>query len=435
MCGLVGVYGNIGKDEVAAFKNLLQIDVIRGPHSTGVASMNVKGEVEVIKKAFLPDDLFCVKKFNELVNSTSKRCFLGHNRWATKGKINSANAHPFEHEHIIGAHNGTLKGQWRLEDHQHFEVDSDNIFHHIRKRGIENCWENLDGAAALTFFDTRKGSFNIIRNDERTLYITISQDGNTMFYASENWMLLGALARNGIKHREIVSIGVDTLYSFNYNDRAKHNKVIVSTKKLSPLKNRYGVIGSAVSNQTTTVTVSSNGAKVKTPTPHTRVELEIAMLHGTDNTNLMILRHRDYPGVEFRLSCLNAPARKLRDSLIRDGLKGAKISGKVLAAHQNHVNKSWFVYVDDSSARVVRENPEKKNHKDTDKGVTINGYEITRLEFEQSSKLHTCGWCDQHISFDDIGTTFIKGAPSQEAVLCEDCLKQEGVKEYIVGDL
>ncbi|MSE24831.1 hypothetical protein GKC32_10305, partial [Lactobacillus curvatus] len=62
---------------------------------------------------------------------------MGHNRWATKGKINERNAHPFEHDHIIGAHNGTLRNQHLLPNHLDFEVDSDNIFHAMSTIGVD----------------------------------------------------------------------------------------------------------------------------------------------------------------------------------------------------------------------------------------------------------------------------------------------------------
>lgn len=44
------------------------------------------------------------------------------------------------------------------------------------------------------------------RNQERTLFVAITDDKKSLFWASESWMLCTALARNGIKHGEIASV-------------------------------------------------------------------------------------------------------------------------------------------------------------------------------------------------------------------------------------
>ena len=54
MCGLIGVAGKIGIKENRAFQYLIQLDVIRGPHSTGICFVDWKGNVEVHKKVGTP---------------------------------------------------------------------------------------------------------------------------------------------------------------------------------------------------------------------------------------------------------------------------------------------------------------------------------------------------------------------------------------------
>lgn len=139
---------------------------------------------------------------------------MGHNRWATQGAVNSVNAHPFQINDIYGAHNGTLRAQWRLEDHHDFEVDSENIFHHIDKMGVEDLWANVDGAAALTWWDEDKKMFHFLRNSERPLYYVFDENSKAMYYASEKGMLSLALDRNSVKYGEINEVATDTLYSF-----------------------------------------------------------------------------------------------------------------------------------------------------------------------------------------------------------------------------
>lgn len=204
MCGLVGVAGKVGISEEKAFNRLLQIDTIRGPHSTGVLSVQTGKHAEptYIKKLGTPWELYQYKAWDDLFRK-DHAVLMGHNRWATKGAINAINAHPFEHGSVIGAHNGTLRKQYLLDDSREFEVDSDNIYHHLNKNGVDDTVEKLDGAFALSWWDKDKDTLNFVRNNERPLFWCLSLDGQTVFWASENWMLITALSHAGIKHGKI----------------------------------------------------------------------------------------------------------------------------------------------------------------------------------------------------------------------------------------
>lgn len=213
MCGLVGVAGYISQKEQTVFKRLLEIDTIRGPHSTGVLSVNHAGYPEVAKKVGTPWDLYEHKIFDDVMKG-SLNVLMGHNRWATKGKINSRNAHPFEHDHIIGAHNGTLRSQQLLIDHKDFEVDSDNIFHSIAKVGVDETIKKTCGAFALTWYDAMTETMNFVRNDERPLWLCESEDKRTVFWASERWMIEVTLQLAGIKFREPFEPKPGQLFSY-----------------------------------------------------------------------------------------------------------------------------------------------------------------------------------------------------------------------------
>src|SRR5690348_5835448 len=106
MCGIVLVAGKISKNEEGAFKTLLELDTIRGPHSTGVLSVTHDKIVTVAKSVGTPWDLYDTSSFRSLF-SKSHTLLLGHNRYATVGAITKGNAHPFEHDNVVGVHNGT----------------------------------------------------------------------------------------------------------------------------------------------------------------------------------------------------------------------------------------------------------------------------------------------------------------------------------------
>ena len=213
MCGLVGVAGKLTSKEERALKELLVVDSIRGQHSTGIASVNTKGETAIVKQAVAPNDFFQWQPFKNVLTKQNN-VLIGHNRWATKGAVNNINAHPFECGDIIGVHNGTLHNQKLLPNHADFEVDSENIMHSIDQLGVEATHEVLDGAFALVWWDVREEKLHFLRNKERPFFYTFNKENNVIFWASEKWMLSGVLGRKeiNIEHGPILETSVNTEY-------------------------------------------------------------------------------------------------------------------------------------------------------------------------------------------------------------------------------
>ena len=260
MCGLVGIAGKIGVKEEKAFKDLLVVDVIRGPHSTGICAVDTKGDSVVYKDAVLPSEMFQQKGFKDLMLG-HYNVLMGHNRWATQGEVNAENAHPFHIENIVGMHNGTLTQQYLLPDYREFEVDSKNIIHSLNKLGTKDTWANVGGAAALVWYDREKESLHFLRNNERSFFYCFSKDDKTLFWASEDWMLTSILSRNKIQHHKIISSVINREYVIDINfamankaEKIEFNKQMhtppykyvssyVSYASESPSKPRHSVFG------------------------------------------------------------------------------------------------------------------------------------------------------------------------------------------------
>ena len=67
MCGLVGTFGwNLVKSDIEKFNFLLNIDVIRGYDSTGVAVAREKGKTKIIKGTLLPPDLLSLESYKKI---------------------------------------------------------------------------------------------------------------------------------------------------------------------------------------------------------------------------------------------------------------------------------------------------------------------------------------------------------------------------------
>lgn len=202
MCGIVGVVGRVYKREEDIFKCLLQLDTMRGPHSTGVVGVG-KDNYEFVKSVGTPWDLFANKDFDELMKGLHTG-LIGHNRWATVGEITQENAHPFMHGAFCGVHNGTLKSTVALEDAGKYPTDSEMIYAYMDKHGVDETLRTINGAFALAFYNDNEQAIQLVRNDERPLWVCASDDTYTHFFASEPWMLNVVLMKFGVKHTEPV---------------------------------------------------------------------------------------------------------------------------------------------------------------------------------------------------------------------------------------
>lgn len=205
--------------------NMFVMDALRGKDSCGLVTVTL-GEVEVYKDAVPALQFIKAKPYDKIFwkNTTAA---IGHNRAATAGVVNARNAHPFTAGKITGVHNGTLLGQWRLPDSQDYAVDSENIIHSINKIGIDETWPLIDGAAALIWFNVDEQTINVIRNDERELYMTLGPTGE-VYIASEKFMMLAAMERNHLPWTNVDIVPTDTLFTIDVHTRVVTTRVIES---------------------------------------------------------------------------------------------------------------------------------------------------------------------------------------------------------------
>lgn len=422
MCGLVGMAGKLTAAQDKVFKKLLIFDVIRGEHSTGVASVPVNGEVSIAKQVGNPFELFEDKRYDRAINRQN-RALIGHNRFATQGAVNKANAHPFQFDHITGAHNGSLTSSRDLEDSKDFVVDSQAIFNHISKKGVVDMVSKVQGAYALVWWDSKKETLNFIRNDERPLFIAFSEKHERLYWASEKWMLEVAVPEH--EKIEIEEFPINEWWSFPIKaDRIiqKPNVKKVEYVKKPLQTTYYSGYNSYWKGSSKKTTTPAKKAKVYEEIGHQRL--------GKTYLAEVLGYYQEVGGAPYyEFSVLDSKTSENETfKLYESNLKGEALDeGEVYYISIKSIYYSrGYVYnidgsslseisVDDALEQIAGECLDHKNKIiSRDKWIADYG---------------TCSWCTMEIGPEDLE----KGATISDSgtALCQGCSESVEVAQYV----
>jgi len=247
MCGIVGVlsdnnYG-MSQEQVNIFKELLIVNQLRGVDSVGMYSVNTKNEIDWVKNTTNPVEFLRDKRVGQTLDFAQKhgKVLVGHNRAATIGKITVNNAHPFSHSNITLVHNGTIR--YGLPFSKDFDVDSEALCFSLTVEEPQKVFQELGGAYAVIFYDSKTGMLNVARNNERPL--SMMHVNNTTVFASEWNMGYFILSRRGqiseTKKLETKVLSPETLYQiplkeFSWDKREDMIKTVDLTR---PIRSYY----------------------------------------------------------------------------------------------------------------------------------------------------------------------------------------------------
>lgn len=412
MCGIVGAAGDLTVKEERAFKDLLLINSLRGSDSTGVASVFRNDTVNLLKQVGDPYSLMDSKKYNGIFAMVPK-VLIGHGRWATQGNVTRANAHPFELEKIIGCHNGTVK-KFPFKDGNAFETDSEAFLHHIEVMGIKDAIAKAVGAYALTWYNTQDKTMNFIRNRERPLSFTLNKAQTAMFWASEAWMLHGALQRNGIERGEIYDLPEDCHYKYEIPSILNpFNKPVVTRIVHEVSVAPFSIVekGSTdIVRKPTTITQGWFSKYKMDRVAGEEISLKPSYLSKDKHGGQFVLMKSDsFSGLDFRIYV----------NTTKEGSGILNTPNWVGKVKEVGIDKDCFK-LDQSSLKKLKEEKAilviKKDHK---------GEYISKFMFDNRYK-KGCSWCSQNIEHEDEWT-----AKDENTILCEDCMKDKEVLKYI----
>ena len=141
MCGQAGVVFGAKRrtqEEIDyltwVFARLLELSEERGPHATGIAWVNRKGEHRLFKRPIPASEFVRDKAFGEVLGDVDNRVtvLMGHTRFVTRGNAAvNENNHPLRTGNCLVTHNGTILNAdylfHRFRFSRHAEVDSEII--------------------------------------------------------------------------------------------------------------------------------------------------------------------------------------------------------------------------------------------------------------------------------------------------------------------
>jgi predicted glutamine amidotransferase len=232
MCGIIGIINGTRKYKFAladVFRDMFFANQLRGVDGAGVfwyeEKANLYGSYKDTDFTSVIENKGVLKGLSDLEKNPF---FIGHNRAATRGKVNKDNSHPFDSENVILVHNGTMNYVPKEFDNG-TNVDSHAIAKMISAASPEVFIKDSFGAYALVWFDKRTKLLNLMRNKDRPLSLVWIDEA--CLVVSEAELGVWCATRRGFKVDKVEALTAHHLYQFapfettpTITDLTKHAK-------------------------------------------------------------------------------------------------------------------------------------------------------------------------------------------------------------------
>ena len=205
-----------------ALKHLFYINSYGQEDGSGIMWMDDKGNSKYIKEAVASPTLINFKAFDNIKNDFYKFKFVAaHTRFSTVGTNSWENSHPFHHGNYLGMQNGTIKSNHKAlvpGEISPCEVDSSSVIWAINKQGIDKTFEEYQGEGVFMFFDLKTKSFNIVKNDRRTLFRAKLSSHNAYLISTDTSALQLVIDRSGLTTDPIEPVPNDQLITYGLDN-------------------------------------------------------------------------------------------------------------------------------------------------------------------------------------------------------------------------
>jgi hypothetical protein len=248
MCGIFGAIAPKGtKINLGIMRALTWANRERGTDSCGFFNSTGK----MTKRAGDPSKVLLDNKVSKWLKASrdSSWFIAGHTRFATRGKVNRRNSHPFRYGRIIGSHNGMCDAPDR------FQVDSEYLFWSLnKKRGDYNkALDQIGGYWGLSWFDG--DDFYLMSHNGELAVVEV--DG--VWYYSSSWKHLDACT-GGDCH----TLGEGEVWKFNADGLVGSSNVEGSeVKAFVSSGSKWGYYGSSGRSGATNYYAGSNGVAAR----------------------------------------------------------------------------------------------------------------------------------------------------------------------------
>lgn len=427
MCGIWGIFPTDDKglyvQDTQLMENVMILTSMRGAHSTGVALVgDPKTKPKVAKTIGGPAFLTNTDAWEKITEFALKKARLvfGHGRYATKGAINTKNAHPFVHDHITLVHNGTIN--YGLAD-QHktleTEVDSHALCAAIAEKGLVPALEGIYGAYALIVHDAKEGCVYIVRNEDRPLHRIVTHDKHVLLseYEACKYMAYKMGLTNPVievfpKHL-IFKYDIATATWTTDDTLVKLMEKKYQPTSYTPWKSYAGSGGHSKWEKP---------AKQHEATVYSSIDLMLTRIEAIEGTKQYKYFLYDDAGLEYvALSAHNYPERVGEIAKIQKHVKMEnRVTGEI----------TRFVRFRELDWQLTPE-PEEKKEPENPKPEAVQTYNNYILKYDQwlsYLKKEDCAVCGGPIHEHEAENTIL--TPSK-TLICGDCIHQG--KHYAFG--